>query len=204
MRKAFWISFLCALLIILLSYIFLDRSVAIAARNFPAWAMRVFEILQLFCDTLANLTFWPAAFFFIYAYTQKTAIAKRLLIVGVSIAVTNLFTLIIKTLLARARPELFFTDNLYGFFFFSGNFFFESFPSGHAATIGAVAGSLACFFPRCNVLFYLGAFILAFSRVAVEAHFLSDIFAGLFLGIVIGHWVYVKLDLSKHVLAKRS
>ena len=197
------LAFFCALLIIVLSYLYLDRPLAYAARDFPPAAHELFEILQLFCDTTVNLTLWFSTFFFVQAFTKKNETAQHLLLIGTPVAVANLFSFFIKIFVSRARPELFFNESLYGFFFFKSGFLYESFPSGHAVTIGAVVGALACLFPRYRALLFILAFILAFSRVVTGFHFLSDVFGGLFLGIVIAQWcIYklkLKLDLEKRL-----
>jgi membrane-associated phospholipid phosphatase len=54
--------------------------------------------------------------------------------------------------------------------------------SGHATTAGAAAVVLALAFPRAAPLILPVGFALACTRVAIQAHYLSDICAGLALG----------------------
>ena len=54
--------------------------------------------------------------------------------------------------------------------------------SGHATTAGAASVILALALPRLAPLILPLGFALALTRVAVEAHYLSDICAGLALG----------------------
>ncbi|MCX8480236.1 MAG: phosphatase PAP2 family protein [Chitinophagales bacterium] len=59
-----------------------------------------------------------------------------------------------------------------------------SFPSGHSTSIAALATILAFYFRKYSIALPLLAiaFIVAFSRVYVAAHFFRDISAGIFLG----------------------
>lgn len=64
---------------------------------------------------------------------------------------------------------------------------FYSFPSGHTASSFAVA-TLAII--RCSVPIWCGilviALIVAFSRIYLRVHYLSDVVCGVFLGILCG------------------
>ncbi|MEY2898495.1 MAG: hypothetical protein RL138_548 [Bacteroidota bacterium] len=59
-----------------------------------------------------------------------------------------------------------------------------SFPSGHSTSIAALVTILAFYFRKYTITLPLLAiaFIVAFSRVYVAAHFFRDISAGIFLG----------------------
>jgi undecaprenyl-diphosphatase len=62
----------------------------------------------------------------------------------------------------------------------------QSMPSGHAATSFAGAVILAYFLPRWAPLFFLLATAIAFSRVYVGVHYLSDIAVGALIGAAVG------------------
>lgn len=97
-----------------------------------------------------------------------------------------------KHLIGRARPALvdqgmshwapLFTGGIYGF---------DSLPSGHATLSFALAVVLSQVHPRGRALFYAGASVIAVSRLSVGAHFLSDVVAGVLLGILIGRMVSI-------------
>lgn len=67
-----------------------------------------------------------------------------------------------------------------------------SFPSGHAARMGAIAVIVGRFFPLVAPATYILAVLVAWCRIAVGVHYASDVLAGLALGIV-GAWATLLL-----------
>lgn len=61
-----------------------------------------------------------------------------------------------------------------------------SFPSGHAITAFAVAISVGLFYPYLQPCLILAALLIAASRIALGMHFLSDVVAGIALGMALG------------------
>jgi undecaprenyl-diphosphatase len=62
----------------------------------------------------------------------------------------------------------------------------QSMPSGHAATSFAGAVVLAYLLPRAAPYVFLLAVAIAFSRIYVGVHYLSDVLAGAALGAAVG------------------
>jgi undecaprenyl-diphosphatase len=62
----------------------------------------------------------------------------------------------------------------------------QSMPSGHAATSFAGAVILTYLLPRAAPLFLLFATAVAFSRVYVGVHYVSDVLVGALLGTAVG------------------
>jgi undecaprenyl-diphosphatase len=61
-----------------------------------------------------------------------------------------------------------------------------SFPSGHSITAFAVATSLGLFYPQVLAVLLTAAFLIATSRIILGMHFLSDVLAGIVLGVALG------------------
>lgn len=65
--------------------------------------------------------------------------------------------------------------------------FDKSFPSSHAARTFAVAAVFADVYPQpIPFLAYTGAALISLSRIYLDEHFASDVFAGAVLGFAIG------------------
>ncbi|GLS20994.1 membrane protein [Labrys miyagiensis] len=59
---------------------------------------------------------------------------------------------------------------------------YNAFPSGHAMYMGAIASTLSHQAPRFKVPIWIGAGLIALTRVVVLAHWLSDVLVGLAMG----------------------
>lgn len=64
--------------------------------------------------------------------------------------------------------------------------FSSSFPSGHSASAFSFATLLSAFYPGLISISFTTASLVAFSRVYLGEHFLSDAVAGSLIGITIG------------------
>lgn len=106
------------------------------------------------------------------------------------IALSGLITNLIKPLLGRARPKLYEQEGAFAFVPFSLDSAHASMPSGHAGTICSLAVLLCLFSPRwARVPIIALAGYLAFTRVIIKAHYLSDIVAAFWLTLVIATWL---------------
>jgi undecaprenyl-diphosphatase len=99
-------------------------------------------------------------------------------------AVTAVLVQVLKHGIGRPRPRLhreidFFTGPQLG----QG---FDSFPSGHASASFAVAGVIARFYPSWAWPAWTLAGFVSLTRVIRGSHFVSDVVAGVVLGLVVG------------------
>jgi membrane-associated phospholipid phosphatase len=65
----------------------------------------------------------------------------------------------------------------------------DSFPSGHATSVFAVATVFVSFYPRLAGPLYGLAAAIALGRVYLERHYVSDVLAGAFIGIAVATWL---------------
>lgn len=61
-----------------------------------------------------------------------------------------------------------------------------SFPSGHTMSSFACATTVCFFFPKIGIICILFAFLMAFSRLYLFVHYLSDVSCAIILGIIVG------------------
>jgi membrane-associated phospholipid phosphatase len=127
---------------------------------------------------------------------------------AVAVVIATSFKDALKEAFGRTWPETwvhgnpsFIRDRVYGFFPFHGGEGWASFPSGHTAAIGAVAGVL---WSRAPELRWLWALLMALTGVGLVAdtyHFLGDVIAGGYLGFACGRVVSLLPLLARRPVA---
>ena len=118
---------------------------------------------------------------------------RRALSIAVACLLTLAFTHLIKDLAGRSRPfNAAVPGSTDGHWLWGGPWWgfhkgspWGSFPSAHTTAAFALASSLAWFYPRGRALFMTLATITAAQRVGHTAHYLSDVIAGLGIGVFI-------------------
>lgn len=110
-----------------------------------------------------------------------------------AVALSGIATNVLKFLIGRARPKLWDRDGIYSLSPFGFDHDWQSFPSGHATTLFALAAALALLTPRWRPPLYALAALFALTRVAVHAHYPSDVLGGAAVGIasatVLARWL---------------
>lgn len=61
-----------------------------------------------------------------------------------------------------------------------------SFPSGHTMTAFSIAVVISFFYPSLEGMLFFMAVSIAISRIVLGMHFLSDVLAGVLLGVALG------------------
>lgn len=151
-----------------------------------AWAYNPaqFMILRLITET-GEGQWWlgsAAIVFVIAALTRRHNLARWAALMLIAVGTSGVLANVIKVLVGKTRPALFFETERFGFEPWSFTHHYNSFPSGHATTFGAGAMVLALAFPRARLLFFAVGLVGALTRCALLAHYLSDVVAGLALG----------------------
>lgn len=137
----------------------------------------LFLVAGLFSRYIYRNRLWEVRFFFLW----------------VSLFFTDGICLILKMLLGRARPMLWFDAHFYGFYGFKTEALYWSFPSGHTTTWMTLAAGLAVLFPKEGGVFLLVGFLMSFLRVMLISHYLSDVIFSSWLVILemglLLHWL---------------
>ena len=170
---------------------FADAAVAHAARQLPASANHVFQAI-----TSLGKSGWIFALAALVAFgalalagagrgRRQTALrllaARAAFVIAVN-AVSGILSQVVKHLVGRARPQFLDMVGPFHFDVFAIKASFASFPSGHTVTAFATAVAVAWFVPRWRWPLLLVALAVAVSRVAIGAHYPSDVLAGAILG----------------------
>jgi undecaprenyl-diphosphatase len=136
---------------------------------------------------LAALSAWLAsAFFFIF----------------VSIALSGIAANVIKIVVGRGRPKLLDQTGLTGFDPFTLSGTFHSFPSGHTNTAFALAIAVSMLIPRWRGGVLAIATAVGVSRIAVGAHFLTDVIGGAALAMPTTWWLRQRFAANGLVFTK--
>lgn len=188
--RHYWIIATSALfLVLILSFFYLDIPAALWFHRFDGTSSyRFFKLISLLGESQWYLA--GGLLLYLALRKKKPAASATGLLLFSSVAFSGLSADIIKVLLGRARPKLYFKEALYGFDFLHVEHAWISFPSGHSATAFSVAWTLSLAFPQYRPLFLAIAVLIAFSRIATTQHYLSDVLAGALLGAASTAFLY--------------
>lgn len=114
--------------------------------------------------------------------TGEAAMISAFIFLGVG--VPGLMTNLLKRLIGRGRPGEFDAVGAFSFQNFLNDSTFQSFPSGHSATAIATAFAVGFLWPRLFMLLFVIGVAVAISRVPVGAHYPTDVFAGIVVGML--------------------
>ncbi|MEY4617457.1 MAG: hypothetical protein RJB66_2417 [Pseudomonadota bacterium] len=109
-----------------------------------------------------------------------------------SFFVSGILVLFLKAFFGRCRPYHSVNYAPLDFQPLTLDWHYQSYPSGHTQVGFTLATFLSVLFPKFTKYFYCLAAFIGFSRVVLEKHYLGDVIAGAFVGIlgtyVAWHW----------------
>ena len=121
-----------------------------------------------------------------------------------SIAISGILTNVFKIIYGRARPRYLAEGETADWSLFAFDWSHQSFPSGHTTTLFAFAVAMCFLLPRFRVWLIAFAVVGGLARIAVNAHFLSDVIAGAAMGGFIAWWLRGFLARRNWVFQVRS
>lgn len=135
---------------------------------------------------------WPLGILFLILATlpvsermARLVVAAVMVRVGflfLAISVPGVITNIVKHIIGRARPGVGGSVDPYLFSPFSWPPAYASLPSGHGTTVFSVIVAFGSLWPRTRPVLWVYALLIATSRVAVTAHYPSDLFGAAIVG----------------------
>jgi len=163
---------------------------------FPKYENTVLTGLSNLADPQTHLVFWGFISLLLLIKNKMKALHSRPFYLFTLTAFIMFVCGVLKVSIGRARPFLL-DENIYGFFSFSTNHAYLSFPSSHSAMSVALAFYLRNFlkFPLSVHLFPI---FIAISRLLLNEHFASDVLGGLAIGAI------VSLTLKKYFIKMLS
>ena len=185
LMKKPWVIAIYAILVVL-AYHFVDESLAVFLHQYDLRSnLYALKLLTSFgAVAIYLILFLLMGLYFRYVRVNAANEAKALYLFA-CIIIPNLVCLVLKVIFSRARPELLFSINDFGFFWFESQSLYWSFPSGHTTTIVSLAAGLGVLFPRYFYTLLALAVCVALSRVLLYYHYLSDIMTAFYISILV-------------------
>lgn len=156
---------------------------------FDADLRKHFPILSYITKAGVGVLYFPVFFglAIFFRYIRKNPLWEaRSWFLFLCITVPTAICVLLKIVLGRARPNLYLqsSEHFYGFYGFKTDANFWSFPSGHTTIIMGVSLGFSILFPRYFLAFILFGLSVAFSRVLLTHHYLSDVLFTIFLTLI--------------------
>lgn len=197
--RGFWLSMLlCAMLA---AFSFVSADVELSMPFYPVVNDSLTQMSK-WATLLARGAMYFVLLFVLWVYFrfvgQKLLAARMTGLLLTVLAVNYSLCGILKTLIGRARPILYFDEQVSGFYGPGFNDNFWSFPSGHVTIIFSLAFFLYWLRPKMAWLVFPLAFIIALTRVVLLQHYASDIFATILM-TGLGSYMVIRLY-EEHVL----
>lgn len=179
-----WVIVLFAIFLIV-SYNYIDKPLAIYFDSFDLKNTMPFLswITQLGLGAIYLFGFVAGALFFRYVRKNRVWEA-RFWFLWLCVVTTSTVCIVLKILLGRARPDMWFGKQDYGFYGLQTNSAYWSFPSGHTSTIMGAAFGLCILFPRYTWGFITAGLLVALSRVLLTQHYLTDVACATALALI--------------------
>ena len=180
--------------IFLVLMVFVDAAEVRAVGRLPRWVPWFFD--QITDYGKSGWFLWPLGVLFLalaaldqarLTRLSQAVLAAAMVRVGflfLAIGVPGLFVAIVKRMIGRARPLVGGSLDPYLFAPFIWRADYASLPSGHTTTAFSVLVAFGTLWPRARTALWIYALAILDSRLAVTAHYPSDVLAGAVVGTV--------------------
>ena len=193
------VSIIGVLVAVIALYVFVDKPLALWARDVSPAVTEVFQHITRFGRSEVWIVPLVVVLPFLLAVgygsddgaTSDRAkwLAAAAIFIILAIAVSAVPLHVLKFALGRTRPVLLNEAGVYGFEPFTAGYAYSSFPSGHANAAFCVATALAMIVRRARYVVMAIAAVIGFSRVMVHAHYIGDVVGGAALAIATTAWL---------------
>ncbi|MBI4448333.1 phosphatase PAP2 family protein [Candidatus Woesearchaeota archaeon] len=173
-----WLIFLAAFIV----SVFFDKEIFFFVTNHRVSFLNALMVMAT--DIIAIIVVFLAATIILFLGAKKKQWVIPLLF---SLAASEIIVFVMKYLVGRIRPDV-----IFGVAALVQEAS-PSFPSAHAAAIFAALPVLNKEYPKLKILWIAISLLIAYSRIYVGVHYLSDVIAGAMIGYAIGKLIiYLK------------
>lgn len=160
----------------IVAFLYLDKNIAIYfhSLNFGDSLLILTFITNLGMSKL-YLFGLPLLSIGILYFSSKKNLAIKIALLWFLVFYASIITFLLKNLLGRARPQLLFDKNIFGFFGWNLDGAFHSFPSGHTTVVTSLLIGLTILFPRHFIYWLIFAILVMLTRILLTFHYLSDV-----------------------------
>jgi membrane-associated phospholipid phosphatase len=212
-KKQYFIFIVFIVLLIFISYFYVDKSVSLYfidnASTFKKFGKEVSTLGE--SHWYIGIGVLGALYF---RFIKKNSLyMQRFLFLLYANLFSGLISVILKPLFGRLRPwKLENGEDSFGFLFFQNPEFsfmqnidyqikmllqnsthYSSFPSGHTTTSMAVFTYLMILFPKYAYVWISITLLSLISRIFANDHFISDLLAGIIVGVISTLFIYSKM-----------
>ena len=178
------------LFLIVSFFFFLDKPFAFFSRSSLCFLYDPFLLISRLCNPLFALLVFPFLFFCTRFVLKAEKNSRKFLFLSLSLPLSILCSETLEVVVGRSNPYWLFLHGEMILRFFQWNPSFHSFPSSISCTIGTLAASFACLYPRFSLVFLIVGLILGLSPAILTLCFLSDALAGLWIGMTLSTLVF--------------
>jgi membrane-associated phospholipid phosphatase len=176
-------------LLVTLSFLYFDKPIALFVHGLDlGHSLILFKALSWVGLSTGYLIGLPVLALVLRYVLKNRQWACRTWFLWLCILIPDLIAVGLKTIFGRARPELLFQDQLYGFQWFKHGHLYHSFPSGHTTTIMGLVFGLWIIIPRYRWLFLCLGVAVGISRILLFQHYVSDVLTAAYL-VLIEVWI---------------
>ncbi len=170
---------------VVLSFLYVDRPLAAMIYVYPHELARLIltGLTLSGKSSIYLIALFLLALLFQYGFHKKQ-LAYNTWFLWCCVFFPNVMCLILKISFGRARPSLLFEQQTHGFYGFSKEPTYWSFPSGHTTTIMGLMLGLCVLFPRRSWVFLTIGLLVALSRILLLYHHFSDVFIAAYLAVI--------------------
>lgn len=185
-----WLCLIAFLFVILACYFHIDLWVAeIIHQHKQLYQSHLLHSLTILGSWPALLALVILLYIFCRIFQIKQSIRLAVSQVGLTMIICDLIVTVLKILLGRARPLMWFDHHLYGFYGPSLQVKFWSFPSGHAVAVMSIIWSLSILYSKYMTIWLLFGCLIVSTRILLLQHYISDVFASIYLAMIVAVFV---------------